>query len=424
MVNRKDNSFINEKMVIKTDPKRSAFREGKNANFFKKPGANQDIIVVDKRVVKTEREREKEKEREKENEDIEMHNDDIVNQGDSNMFANIGYNSVEVRKSLNNEDIKMKSINEEEVINTTPKLNEKTSSPIFGTEKEENIITNPHEHSFANANTNVNASHDFDHEPKFSFRHTRQESPNLGSGRNKYSYNFNSRKKDDSSNLLSTNEKPNKIEDNYDNISSSKHQNKLLESKKEEPKQNTELINKLLSQMNSLSQKQLVLLDTIDQIQTDTTNQISGLNDKIEFLSQQIVGLSAELSVIKSQPQAQSQSELSSQLSSALRLDDQSMLISLISRASISQLKTVENNIIEDVALRLITVLSKGESTKCVIGFYKMILLGMKIGLRKVVLQNIKEILEYVSNENVEIGEEDMIDVNIILNYLNNLNKY
>ena len=50
-VNRKgDNTFINEKMVIKTDPKKSIFNAVKNKAFFQNNPKGGDVILFDKKV--------------------------------------------------------------------------------------------------------------------------------------------------------------------------------------------------------------------------------------------------------------------------------------------------------------------------------------------------------------------------------------
>ena len=53
--------------------------------------------------------------------------------------------------------------------------------------------------------------------------------------------------------------------------------------------------------MKSLSQKQLILIDTLDSIQTNTQNQIESLNNKIKNLESQVQNLTSELNNIRLQ---------------------------------------------------------------------------------------------------------------------------
>ena len=61
------------------------------------------------------------------------------------------------------------------------------------------------------------------------------------------------------------------------------------------------MINKLLSQMNSLSAKQLSLIDVMENIQTDAQQQIQSLNDKILSLDSLVDELTSELNELKNQ---------------------------------------------------------------------------------------------------------------------------
>ena len=53
--------------------------------------------------------------------------------------------------------------------------------------------------------------------------------------------------------------------------------------------------------MNSLSQKQLLLVDTLENIQSETQNQIENLNIKIFNLESKVDELSSQLNFLRSQ---------------------------------------------------------------------------------------------------------------------------
>ena len=94
-----------------------------------------------------------------------------------------------------------------------------------------------------------------------------------------------------------------KKEDNY-NINKNKNMKKennnfgLVDKNK---KLDSILVNKLLSQMNNLSIKQLSLIDVMENIQTDAQQQIQSLNEKILSLDSLVDELTFELNEIRSQ---------------------------------------------------------------------------------------------------------------------------
>ena len=59
------------------------------------------------------------------------------------------------------------------------------------------------------------------------------------------------------------------------------------------------IINTLLSQMNSLSEKQLSLIDIMDKVYMETRGQIKDLNKKISKLERSMEDLNNELYYIK-----------------------------------------------------------------------------------------------------------------------------
>ena len=77
--------------------------------------------------------------------------------------------------------------------------------------------------------------------------------------------------------------------------------NNKIQRKKKVIKKNCDpnLINTLLLQMNSLSQKQLSLIDVMDNIQMETQVQIKQLNKRISKLEKNVEELNNELYYLK-----------------------------------------------------------------------------------------------------------------------------
>ena len=324
-VNRKDdNSFVNEKMVIKTNPERSIFKSGKNKAFFNKENNRGDVVLVDKKV------------KQHEEEIKEGNRNDIEEDKDVNVNMNVNVdNQIEDTVNINNNSYQ-----------------EKPSMHGKQLHKEQQPIVNESLNEVKPIN-NVN---------------------NSNNGRS-----------------------------NVDN--------------------NSKMINALLSQMNMLSSKQILLLDTITQIQNDTQSQINTLNSKITSLESTLSSLSKQLISIKSQPP---QSDINTYFKQALSQDTTNLneLLSLLSKTSLNQLKTVNTDLIEESIDRLLPLLSKGEHVKQIISFYKTVLLALRLPLKNETIQNVKDVLEYVSSSGVDggyvgnISEEEMIDISIILSSL------
>ena len=99
-------------------------------------------------------------------------------------------------------------------------------------------------------------------------------------------------------------------------------------------------------------------------------------------------------------------------------------LINLLSKTTLSQIKNINVDLIETTIERLIPLLSKGEHVKQIISFYKTVLLALRLPLRNEIVQNVKDVLEYVTQSGVDgkyignIGEEEIIDISIILSSL------
>ena len=79
----------------------------------------------------------------------------------------------------------------------------------------------------------------------------------------------------------------------------------------------------------------------------------------------------------------------------------------------------------EDVISRHITLITKGEFLVPIINWIKLILITLNYSLKLSTLQNIKDMMVYiVSNKNqFMIKEEDIIDINSIVTYINSKSK-
>ena len=255
-VNRNgDNTFVNEKMKIRPDPNKSIFKTSPNSAFFNQAkNKNNDIIVMAK--------------------------------GDPKKY-DYNINNDEARK----ESATPTSSNKKKYLNSTqPIFENKQKKPLLNNFENENESKTEN-----NSNKRVNKFNDNRFENEDENNNTEYNKNNDDNIRTKYNRNkdrkiINKTKED---NFRNNNNKNREINDNNNSLRPvAKNTNKKFDSI---------LINKLLSQMNSLSAKQLSLIDAMGNIQTDAQQQIKSLNDKIFSLDSIVDELTSELNELRSQ---------------------------------------------------------------------------------------------------------------------------
>jgi hypothetical protein len=186
---------------------------------------------------------------------------------------------------------------------------------------------------------------------------------------------------------------------------------------------NSKMINVILNQIQSLSSKQLTLIETLSQIQNETQSQITNLNNKISSLESLVALVSKQCLAKQTQPQS-NQYDINNTFKHVLAQNNVQEIINLLSKTTLSQIKNINVDLIETTIERLIPLLSKGEHVKQIISFYKTVLLALRLPLRNEIVQNVKDVLEYVTQSGVDgkyignIGEEEIIDISIILSSL------
>ena len=322
LVNRKDDkTFINEKMVIKPDPNKSIFKSSPNPAFFSQANKkSKDIVVVSK--------------------------------GDPSKFKNNSTNNkneeiiINIKEKKDTKEIK-ETNNKNDIIVQVPK-EKKAIKEIKETSKNDIIVQVPKEKKIELKNDTVNKNNnndidnnneDINNEITINIVNKKEikddtEKPNTENSiknkaapikRNKVNKKINEKEKEKEikpeEKIESNNEKINikyKIKedtkekniiykDNTDekqeDIEIKDYKTYLNRSEKNKEKMNYDpnIINSLLSQMNSLSEKQLSLIDVMDNIQMETQGQIKQLNKRISKLEKNVEELSNELYYLKNE---------------------------------------------------------------------------------------------------------------------------
>ena len=264
-VNRRaDNTFVDEKMVIKRDPNKSISKAKPNMEFFKNVNKNQDIIVLAKG---------------KNNFKYDDNNEEnfiVTKKKDNNKNNNI--NVINNKDNNNNENDNMEK--KENILKNNESFgNIKNNDDNLISEKKEKINSNIDK----NNNENIKNIQIDDNQLISS-----QNKENSYKNNNNNNINNNNYSKKNSNNIKNNfNENKNNV--NHNNIDFN-YNNKI----------NPNLINSLIEQMNSLSQKQIILIDTIDKIQSSTNDKINKLDNKILSLENNIESLNNKLNNIRS----------------------------------------------------------------------------------------------------------------------------
>lgn len=278
LVNRKDDkTFINEKMVIKPDPNKSIFKSSPNPAFFNQANKkSKDIVLVsksDSQKYQNNINNNKAEEKEIKIEIKEKPNDKKVEEKKENVISN--------NLEKNNNEIKeVKEVKEKkEVPSTKNKV-----API----KRKKIAAKVPEK-----------------EEKNKEKEKEQEE--------KKDLNINNINKNDKKNLVNEEVEESNIVikfkksdaeiKDYKTYLKKDEDDKNKINKKESEKINydSNIINTLLLQMNTLSQKQLSLIDIMDNIQMETQGQIKQLNKRISKLEKNVEDLTNELYYLKNE---------------------------------------------------------------------------------------------------------------------------
>ena len=315
-VNRKDDkTFINEKMVIKPDPNKSIFKSNPNPAFFNQANKkSKDIDIV------------------------------LVSKGEPKKFQNNTVNDkIDKIEEANNEDnnnkeeidikiIPPKIIEKKEMSKKTLTKNDTNNDPETKENKNDNQKTNNNNNTNNNiktenkniinnntSNTNTN-NNNVNKEKKEKIEQpitkTNKAGPIIRNKKIKKNIDKEERNNIEQEEIKKSNENKKPLTTNYKkkiiNIKKDKDikegdddndefkKNVNINNKENETEiYDPNIINTLLSQMNSLSEKQLSLIDIMDNIQMETQGEIKDLNKRITKLEKNIEELNNELYYIK-----------------------------------------------------------------------------------------------------------------------------
>ena len=286
-VNRKeDKTFINEKMVIKPDPNKSIFKSSPNPAFFNQANKKSKDIV-------------------------------LVSKGDSQKFKNNSINNSQNQEIVINIKEKNKTDIDKNNNEKEKQKEKELEQNIKPEEKKENVNISINSNKINTNEVNINIK-----ENKESKENKEKINPPVIKNkvapikRTKYIKKIPEKEEkiekinepeNEENNIIIKFKKKDDEEIKVKNYKTYLKQNEEKQQqnieKKESNKKNYDpnLINTLLLQMNSLSQKQLSLIDVMDNIQMETQGQIKQLNKRISKLEKNVEELSNELYYLKNE---------------------------------------------------------------------------------------------------------------------------
>ena len=276
LVNRKDDkTFINEKMVIKPDPNKSIFKSSPNPAFFNQANKkSKDIVLVSKS-------------------DSQKYQNNI-----NNKKVEENEIKIEIKEKPNDKKVEEKK---ENVINTNLEKNNNEIKEVKEIKEKKEVP------STKNKVAPIKRKKIAAKVPEKEEKNKEKEQEE------KKDLNINNIIKNDKKNLVNEEieesnivikfKKPDAEIKDYKTYLKKDEDDKNKINKKENEKINydSNIINTLLLQMNTLSQKQLSLIDIMDNIQMETQGQIKQLNKRISKLEKNVEDLTNELYYLKNE---------------------------------------------------------------------------------------------------------------------------
>ena len=241
-------------------------------------------------------------------------------------------------------------------------------------------------------------------------------------GRNENKFHFNSSRINSENKLINQ-----KVEENLNELKNVNNIEKEI-SNDENINNNNNLndkkISNLLYLLKQMSDKQLYLLDVISNLQKNSSEQINSLNNRIKVLEEKIVQQNSYKSenseeIFSINNNNVNENDPNIILSKILNSNNNEELIKCLNGFNLSQIKKLDIKLIEDALMRLCILLTEGFKIHEIIGFVKGILIINKIKLKEITKRNLKDIFVFIQNNINNLKDEDLIDISLIISYLN-----
>ena len=212
-------------------------------------------------------------------------------------------------------------------------------------------------------------------------------------------------KKEDLTSSLNSNNKFNNNNNNYDN-------NKII-------KQYEKKFSIILNKMKEMSNKQLFIIDLISNIKKDSNEKLFNLNKRIENIEKNNKNNKNNKN-LNDDFDNNNNNNINFIINKSLNSENINDLINEIKSLNLNKICLLNENLIENILLRIFPFLIKGKFLHESVIFIKSIFINKKnnFKLKEVTLKNLLDVFNYIQNNN-NINEEDLIDIKLLISILN-----
>ena len=276
LVNRKDDkTFINEKMVIKPDPNKSIFKSSPNPAFFNQANKkSKDIVLVSKS-------------------DSQKYQNNI-----NNKKAEEKEIKIEIKEKPNDKKVEEKK---ENVINTNLEKNNNEIKEVKEVKEKKEVPSTKNKVAPIKRKKNATKAPEKEEKNKEKEQEEKKEL-NINNINKNDKKNIANEEIEESNIVIKFKKEDAEIKDYKAYLKKDEDEkNKINKKESEKINYDSNIINTLLLQMNTLSQKQLSLIDIMDNIQMETQGQIKQLNKRISKLEKNVEDLTNELYYLKNE---------------------------------------------------------------------------------------------------------------------------
>ena len=167
--------------------------------------------------------------------------------------------------------------------------------------------------------------------------------------------------------------------------------------------------------MKEMSNKQLFIIDLISNIKKDSNEKLFNLNKRIENIeknNKNNKNLNDEFN--------NNNNDINFIINKSLNSENINDLINEIKSLNLNKICLLNENLIENILLRIFPFLIKGKFLHESVIFIKSIFINKKnnFKLKEVTLKNLFDVFNYIQNNN-NINEEDLIDIKLLISILN-----
>ena len=211
------------------------------------------------------------------------------------------------------------------------------------------------------------------------------------------------------------------ITNNYQSLSNednnlNKHKIENFCNQYNEHNSENKCMSNLLYQLKQMSDKQIYLLDIISNLQKNSSEQIFALNRRIKKLEDKFSIKDSDMKKDNNIVQ------YDKNITKFLKGNNNDNLIKYLSSLKLEEIKKIDIKLVEDIIMKLCILLTEEYRVHEILSFIRAIIILNKIKLKPIIKKNLKDIFIFIKENYSNIREEDLIDITLIISYLNTYN--